>query len=467
MVFPSLGARRMTAAPERLDITAPLSVPYCVPIFVRDEQVKLAIQRGLPRLQKPVDAEGKVIVRSEPVAIACFGPSLNDTWEKIREFPIVFSCSGSHKFLTERGIIPTYHVEVDPRAHKVTLLGTPNDETEYLIASACHPVVFDRLAGRKVRLWHMFATENDAYRLLPRGDWAVTGGSSVGLRCLTMARFLGFRDLHVFGMDGCEGPSGKHAAFHPMQQKKHSITTYKGVEYRTTATLLECAKQTFGELNNLPDVTATFYGDGLVQAMAQDYTRQGPSSRDIAIQKPLLITPEYADLNRRLHKENVAYGVGGGRHAPAVLAIAESLQTHSILDYGCGKGYLAKAIDFPIWEYDPAVPGKDEPPRPADLVVCTDVLEHIEPDLLDYVLDDIRRCTKKVAYLVIHTGLATKTLPDGRNTHLIREGEEWWRARLSRLFTVGRFVAHGPALHVTVTPKVFIPKAQPGEVRHA
>ena len=44
--------------------------------------------------------------------------------------------------------------------------------------------------------------------------------------------------------------------------------------------------------------------------------------------------------------------------------------------------------------YDPAFPEYGEP-RGADLVCCIDVLEHIEPDLLDNVLDDLARITLK------------------------------------------------------------------------
>jgi cyclopropane fatty-acyl-phospholipid synthase-like methyltransferase len=124
-----------------------------------------------------------------------------------------------------------------------------------------------------------------------------------------------------------------------------------------------------------------------------------------------------------------------------------------VLDYGCGKGYLAKEIPFPIWEYDPAIPGKDATPRAADLVACLDVLEHIEPELLDFVLDDIRRCVKQIGYFVIHTGPSSKTLADGRNAHLIQQTATWWGERLQQFFTVAKVIENGPLLHVIVAPK--------------
>lgn len=437
---------------KTLDVNLTPETAYCVPLFVRDFNIEHAIKAVSARIDGPSDPETR---GDEPVAIACFGPSLNDTWEELRGFSKIMSCSGSHKFLVERGIIPTWHLEVDPRPHKVQLIGPPHKDVEYLIASTCAPEVFAHLQGCNVKLWHVFDNQAEALRVLPPGEWAITGGSSVGLRCLTIARHFGYRNLHVFGMDGCEGASGKHAAPHPKQPQGHYITTYKGVDYKTTPSLLACAKQTFHELNQLYDVNVTFHGEGLVQAMAKDYVREPvpPDKAIIGFAKPELISAEYRDLNVRLHRENSAYGVGGERHAPIVMKLAQTLGTKNVLDYGSGKGRLAQAIPWQIAEYDPAIPGKDTSPKPADLVVCCDVLEHIEPPLLAHVLADLRRCTLRLGYFVVHTGKSTKTLADGRNAHLIQQGEEWWTKKLSHHFHVAPPRKKGPLLYYVVEPR--------------
>lgn len=147
------------------------------------------------------------------------------------------------------------------------------------------------------------------------------------------------------------------------------------------------------------------------------------------------ITPEYLELNRRLHASG-EYGVSGSRWGATVLQICSMLGTRDILDYGCGQRTLEKSLGFAIRNYDPCVAGLDAPPEPADIVACTDVLEHVEPDCVDAVLDDIMRLTRMAALLVIANRPARKFLPDGRNAHLIQQGRDWWLPRLGLRFTI-------------------------------
>lgn len=151
--------------------------------------------------------------------------------------------------------------------------------------------------------------------------------------------------------------------------------------------------------------------------------------------KQVLISDSYRELNRKLH-ERPNYGVSGRLHANRVKSLSEQLRTRDILDYGCGKRTLETALGFPIRNYDPCIKGLDTPPAPADIVACIDVLEHIEQDLLDNVLDDLQRVTKRLGFLYIATRPARKTLPDGRNAHLIQQPVEWWLPRLARRFAI-------------------------------
>jgi 2-polyprenyl-3-methyl-5-hydroxy-6-metoxy-1,4-benzoquinol methylase len=145
----------------------------------------------------------------------------------------------------------------------------------------------------------------------------------------------------------------------------------------------------------------------------------------------MLITPEYLSLQKQLHETNELYGTSGRRYADIVRQISKWGRA-SILDYGCGRCTLAEALGpaYKVTNYDPCIEGLDTPPEPHPVVTCTDVLEHIEPDLVDNVLADLRRLTLEKSLLVINTGPAKKILADGRNAHISMHPPEWWMERI-------------------------------------
>lgn len=145
----------------------------------------------------------------------------------------------------------------------------------------------------------------------------------------------------------------------------------------------------------------------------------------------MLISPEYVKLNEQLHEDRADYGANGHRYAQTVRDIAGKYSCETALDYGCGKATLSREVNQLSWRnYDPCVPKYAASPAPQDLIVCGDVLEHIEPECLEDVLDHLRKLTMKVCYLVIATRPAVKTLADGRNAHLIVEKMSWWLPQL-------------------------------------
>lgn len=432
-----------------LDFNEKQNTRYCVDEWLRDEQIKINRAKVPGRLQVAS------ALRAEPIAVVGFGPSLNDTWEKIREFKFLITCSGAHRFLLEKGLKPEdfeywWHAEVDPRDHKIALLGPAQPGIHYLPCSAVHPTYLDHLVAggaTKIDLWHSFTADADAQRVLGPGEWATCGGQDIGQRALVLARLLGFTKLHGFGIDGCFSGPNSHAAEHPKWKGKRAISCEypegSNTYYQTTPSMLDCARNIARELDQLKDVEAVFYGDGLTAAVVRNNKRKAIAESTIALATPVLISENYRQLNAQLHNDNPAYGTSGEKEAQPVLALCQSLKTSSVLDYGCGKGRLAAALPFPIWEYDPAIPGKDMTPRPADIVVCGDVLEHIEPEHLDSVLADLKRCVLKVGLFIVHTGPAQKTLADGRNAHLIQQDVNWWAAKLSEYFEIGKAEAVG------------------------
>lgn len=151
----------------------------------------------------------------------------------------------------------------------------------------------------------------------------------------------------------------------------------------------------------------------------------------------MLISDEYREMQKTLH-ENPEYGVSSVLYAPVVDLVISEYQIKEILDYGAGKCRLRDALENKIdyYPYEPSNSAWCETPEPRELVACIDVLEHIEPDCLDDVLDDLRRCVLKYGIFTIHTKPAQKILPDGRNAHLIQEQPDWWKEKLNKRFTI-------------------------------
>lgn len=174
----------------------------------------------------------------------------------------------------------------------------------------------------------------------------------------------------------------------------------------------------------------------------------------------MLISEGYRELNAELHAREGRYGTSGAKWADKVFNLAGQCEAKTALDYGCGRGTLGTAmrakwgnLPFDFIEYDPAIPGKETKPERADLVVCGDVLEHIEPDCLYAVLDDIRGIARLAVFLVVATVPAAKHLADGRNAHLIVEPAEWWLPKLMQRWRVSLFRDIGGEFLMIGTPR--------------
>lgn len=158
-----------------------------------------------------------------------------------------------------------------------------------------------------------------------------------------------------------------------------------------------------------------------------------------------LISSSYALLNKCLHISRKGFGGSGYRWVGQVAEIIKQYHVYTVLDYGCGQSTLWKVLkkDYPLAvagvhyrEYDPCIPGKDSWPSKADLVTCTDVLEHVEPEYLEGVIAHLAYLANKVVFLNIAQHAANKILPDGRNAHLTIEHRTWWDVKLLKFFPV-------------------------------
>ena len=150
------------------------------------------------------------------------------------------------------------------------------------------------------------------------------------------------------------------------------------------------------------------------------------------IQPDQLASDAYRQEQMTLHQSPRRYGHRGGKWADVVRGLMHTHEASSLLDYGCGQGQLCeqlradKPTSWRLAEYDIAIDGKSVLPSFADLVVCTDVLEHVEPDKLSAVLQHLHLLARKAVFVVVSLVETAKTLSDGRNAHLTIQPAAWW-----------------------------------------
>lgn len=158
------------------------------------------------------------------------------------------------------------------------------------------------------------------------------------------------------------------------------------------------------------------------------------------------ISENYLRMQTELHN-NPNYGVASLSFAPIVANVIQQANIKSVSDYGAGKKRLLEGLNKAgvqldaYYPYDPVFPEYGAPTS-ADLVCCIDVLEHIEPELIEAVLDELATITTGLGFFSIHMGPAAKVLSDGRNAHLIQKPSSWWLPKLSKHFNVLHLAQH-------------------------
>jgi uncharacterized Rossmann fold enzyme/predicted O-methyltransferase YrrM len=255
----------------------------------RFEHTKINIAKVANRLPQPPEPHDRTAI------IVCYGPSLNDTWPDLLghlKFSAgdVFSVSGAHDFILRRDVTPKYHVECDPRPHKTDNIKRQNGETEYLIASCCHPSLVDHLVGSKcnVTLWHMCNGE-ESFRTIDElepDQFMVHGGGSAGLRAIAVAYVMGYRNFVIYGMDcsfkGEQEWAGPHAG---KKKKSRTVVTCEGEKFETAPVMINYARQFLSTMENAPGAQFTLVGHGLLSAMVKAGMKQEetvPDFRDNA-----------------------------------------------------------------------------------------------------------------------------------------------------------------------------------------
>lgn len=131
------------------------------------------------------------------------------------------------------------------------------------------------------------------------------------------------------------------------------------------------------------------------------------------------------------------YGSTGHYFWPHIQACIVDIKPSRILEYGCGQSNLVDVLEYKNAEYhryDPAIPELSGiTTSQVDLIINTDVLEHIPEDNLDDVLRHMKSLSSNV-FFNISTCLAKHILPNGENAHCTVWKAEKWLAKIQQFF---------------------------------
>lgn len=210
-------------------------------------------------------------IRSTPIAIIGSGPSIAGQLDLIKKIkaagtPIV-AIKDSHDWLIENGVIPDYALAIDPQAHRWNCFKLKHPDVKYMIASQCHPNMFDHLAGMNITIWHPYITKGQKR---PLNKMVIGGGTTSGLRAISLFYVLGWRHMALFGFDSCM--DGKMLRVNGDGAKESEIVSEVRIDpngetfYCTSAMALQAEHfQTYYDF--LPDIQFYAFGKGLIQAI--------------------------------------------------------------------------------------------------------------------------------------------------------------------------------------------------------
>lgn len=184
-----------------------------------------------------------------------------------REHANIVAINGSVQYLHANGIKATFCVLLDPQEILAEQIDVVPGVT-WLVASQCHPTVFDKLKGQDVFIWHAHAdcdVEGIASRY--RDDFVVIpGGSTAALRALGLLHSMGFRTFHYYGLDGSFSETRHHAYDQPADDNMPIIVVKakQGETEREFVTRRDYARQA-DEFMTLCDQAADLRGQAAIK----------------------------------------------------------------------------------------------------------------------------------------------------------------------------------------------------------
>ena len=234
------------------------------------------------------------------VCLCGSGPSLKDQIDKIKKrislgFEVA-SVNGAYNFLQDHGIVSDYFFMIDAREGiNLPFIDRPHKDTQFIIASQCHPEIFETLKDQNVWLWQVdnYTGAGDAIREASPRTTIFGGASNVGHSCMAPLMAMGFRIMHIFGFDGpvlapdeAEIKKPQHSFDQPQNDGEEQIEVFfEGSRFLGTGTNAHDANVFVDRYHQFKSlgIDIQIYGDNLLQRLVRSRTS---SQTNITIPAP-------------------------------------------------------------------------------------------------------------------------------------------------------------------------------------
>lgn len=175
--------------------------------------------------------------------------------------------NGALRLFTDQGLAPSYWAACDPQEMLADFLpDDPPVSTVYLVASKCHPSVFEKLQGRQVVVWHV---SDEATWPLVQSRNPVLAWVSITLCSFELMARLGWRRFEVWGWDGSYINGQDHAISQPHRADDIEVDL-NGQKFATTTTWALEAQTATVALAGFP-FKIHVHGDGFMPAMLREF----------------------------------------------------------------------------------------------------------------------------------------------------------------------------------------------------
>lgn len=265
--------------PEVWKVGGFTSLPVLDGVNVDYSDIEANIMANLPRDVRWFTGFGD----QAQVVVLCGGaPSMRDHFADIRaqkrRGARIVSMNNAWRLLVENGIKPDTHIMLDARPENADFVKDAPEGVRYLVASQCHPDVFEALKDRDVVMWHNGYGDNTFLRAALDPWWdegpdqrpciLVPGGGTVGLRAFWLSAFSGYKTIHGYGLDSSYADDGAHHAYSQAlnDDDRTVIVTLMGKEYRCAVWMARQADEFQGTWRELRrrGVNIFIHGRGLI-----------------------------------------------------------------------------------------------------------------------------------------------------------------------------------------------------------